>query len=170
VAAAVLGTAEGGLFATLSATSQQVPSTASSRSPCQKHPGVASVPIGFAVVANSTRQRLRCQPLAGPEQRRLRRDVPLAQQSLAPRTPDQMPHHFQIWRRREQGQGKHEVHHQPGRQQTSTLLATTQAATTRSTNPGRYTQVSNPNPDNSPTSADTRTTPGKHYEAAYARD
>jgi hypothetical protein len=55
VAAAVLGTAEGGLFATLSATSQQVPSTASSRSPCQKHPGVASVPIGFAVVANNTR-------------------------------------------------------------------------------------------------------------------
>ncbi len=34
---------------------QQVPSTASSRSPRQKQPGLASVPIGFAVVANSTR-------------------------------------------------------------------------------------------------------------------
>ncbi|MGC4977390.1 hypothetical protein ACLQ2D_31385 [Streptomyces sp. DT199] len=41
-------------MAGLSATSQQVASTASSRSPRQKHPGVVSVPIGFAVVADST--------------------------------------------------------------------------------------------------------------------
>nr|WP_128374488.1 tetratricopeptide repeat protein [Streptomyces cavernae] len=42
-------------LAGLSATSQQVASIASSRSPRQKAPGVASVPIGFAGVANSTR-------------------------------------------------------------------------------------------------------------------
>lgn len=51
-------------LASLSATSQQVPSTASSRKPRQNAPGVASVAIGLAVVANSTRngsQPSRCR-------------------------------------------------------------------------------------------------------------
>ena len=42
------------------------------------------------------------------------------------------------------------------------------AATTRSTNPGGYTQVNSPRPDKSDTLAATRTTPGTHCQAAYA--
>lgn len=57
----------------------------------------------------------------------------------APQPLDQMPHHAQIRRQREQGQPEHEVHHQPRQQQASALPARLHAATTRSTNPGGYT-------------------------------
>jgi hypothetical protein len=90
----------------------------------------------------------------------LRRDVPLAQQTPAPQALDQVPHRVQIRRRGEQGQPEHEVHHQPGRQQPSALLRTTARGHHTIHQPGRITQVSSPKPDNSPTPADTRTTPG----------
>ncbi|BCL32165.1 hypothetical protein GCM10017557_70240 [Streptomyces aurantiacus] len=44
------------------------------------------------------------------------------------------------------------------------------AATTRSTNPGGYTQVNKPRPDKSDALAVIRTTPGTDSQPAYAHD
>ncbi len=125
LAAAVSRSAEGGL---VGRAVGHVPAGAVHRQQPQPPPEGARGGLGAHRLRGRGKQhsqRLRTQPLTGPKQRRLRRDVPVAQKSLAPQALDQVPHHLQIRRRREQGQGEHKVDHQPGRQQTSAMLRTT---------------------------------------------
>ncbi|GGN63992.1 hypothetical protein GCM10011579_032880 [Streptomyces albiflavescens] len=56
-------------------------------------------------------QRLGSQPLPGPEQRGLRRNMPVTEQPQTPQSLDEVPHHFQIRSRREKSQPQHEIHH-----------------------------------------------------------
>ncbi len=67
-------------------------------------------------------QWLGTQPLPGPEQRGLGWNVPVAQQPQTAQSRDQVSHDLEIRSRREQRKPQHEVHDQPRRKQSSTLL------------------------------------------------
>ncbi|GAQ75112.1 hypothetical protein T45_06893 [Streptomyces turgidiscabies] len=67
-------------------------------------------------------ERFETEPLPGSEQRRLRRNMPVAQQPQPPQTCHQMPHGLEIGSRREQRQPQDEVHDQPRRKQPPALL------------------------------------------------
>lgn len=157
-------------MAGLSATSQQVASTASRRSPRQKQPGAASVPIGFAVVVNSTRSG------SDPSRCRARNSDDFAgmchsPSNPAPRRPStrcRITSRYGAGENRASASTKYTTSRAGSRR--LRCSARPHAATTRSTNPDGYTQVSSPKPDNSLTSADTRTTPGEHCTAAYAHE
>ncbi|GAA3369933.1 hypothetical protein GCM10017744_091670 [Streptomyces antimycoticus] len=133
-------------MASLSATSQHVPSTASNRKPRQNAPGVASVAIGLAVVAKSTRNG------SQPSRCRARNSEDFAGTCQPPSSP---------WPRRPSTRcritsryGAGENNASPSTKYTTSRAGSSrlrcsphpQAATTRSTNPGGYTQVNSPNP------------------------
>lgn len=155
-------------LASLSATSQQVPSTASTRSPRQNAPGVASVASGFAVVANSTRSG------SDPSRCRARNSEDFAGTCQSPSSP--RPRNPATRWRITFRYGAGENNASPSTKYTTSRAGRSRlrcsdrphAATTRSTRPGGYTQVNRPRPDKSDTLAVTRTTPGTHCQPAYA--
>ncbi|GAA0905493.1 hypothetical protein GCM10009574_096990 [Streptomyces asiaticus] len=125
--------------------------------------------IGLAVVANSTRNG------SQPSRCRARNSDDFAGTCQSPSKP---------WPRRPSTRcritsryGAGENNASPSTKYTTSRAGSSrlrcsphpQAATTRSTNPGGYTQVNSPRPDNSDTRADTRTTPRDHYPRTHAQ-
>ena len=144
-------------LAGVSAASQQVPSTATSRSPRQHAPGVAAVASGRAVAANSTRSGV------APSRSRARNSDDLAGTRQVPHRPSSRSPWTRCRSTSRYGAGENSAI-------ASTKYTTSRAgssrrrcpvrshaATTRSTTSGGYTQVNTPSPASSGTPSATGT-------------
>jgi hypothetical protein len=152
--------------ADVSAASQQVPSTATSRHPRHNAPGVAAVASGPAVAATSTRSGV------APSRSRARNNDDFAGTRQLPHRPSSRSPWTRCRSTSKYGAGENSAiastKYTTSRAGSSRRRCSVRshAATTRSTTSGGYTQVNSPSPASSATPSATGTPPTHHDSSA----